>query len=201
MSPFRRSAGEDFATDRQRAMATLRGVLQEIGWDEGAEEEEGSIFVELHGTDVPVAYVHLAVSQEADCFVSYVVLRVVPPIERRGACASHIVRVNHDVLVGGFDLDFDTGRLSFKTGVSFRGDSLRAQQIRNVILASLEAVEHYGNEIVEVASDVPARSSPSASPMASRPSHSAFAVVGDSRAPAPTTIEHRARDAWPGRDP
>ena len=115
-----------------------------------SEEQGNSIFVDLEVEDVPVSYVHAAISDELEQFVFYLMFALVPPLDRRDECANLITRINHDILVGGFDLDFDTGRFCFKNGVSFHGSGLRAQQIRNVILGSMQAVELYADAIVAV---------------------------------------------------
>jgi len=140
-----------------RPLATLRAVLAEIGWSGGSDESDGNIFVDLNTQDVPVAYAHAAISDDLEQFVLHLVLAVVVATDRRDECALFITRINHGILVGGFDLDFDTGQVCFRSGVSFRGSALRAQQIRNAILGALQAVEmHAGAIAATVTSGSPA---------------------------------------------
>jgi hypothetical protein len=132
------------------AMATLRAVLAEIGWDEWSREEGDNIFVDLDIEDAPIAYAHAAISHKLEQFVFYLVLGLVPSVERRKECALAITDINGDILVGGFDLDFDTGKICFRNGLTFRGTDLRPQEIRNVILDSMLAVETYIDRIAAV---------------------------------------------------
>jgi hypothetical protein len=145
------SNAETAVSGGQHPMATLRAVLAEIGWDAMSEEQNDNIFVDLDVEDVLVSYAHAAISDELQQFVFYLMLALVPTVDRRDECALLITRINHDILVGGFDLDFDTGRFCFKNGVSFHGSALQEQQIRNVILGSMQAVELYADAIVAVA--------------------------------------------------
>jgi hypothetical protein len=132
------------------AMVTLRAVLAEIGWDEWSREEGDNIFIDLDIEDAPIAYAHAAISYKLEQFVFYIVLALMPSAERRKECALVIADINHDILVGGFDLDFETGQLRFKNGLTFRGTDLRPQEIRNVILDSMLAVETYIARIAAV---------------------------------------------------
>ena len=141
------SRAETAASDSRHRMAMLRAVVAEIGWSALSEEQDNNIFVDLNTEDVPVAYAHAAISDELEQFVFYLVLDLVPSVDRRDECALVITRINHDILVGGFDLNFDTGQVCFKNGVSFHNSSLQQQQIRNVILGSMYAVELYANAI------------------------------------------------------
>src|SRR4051812_46120476 len=95
----------DSASNSQRAMETLRSVLDEIGWSTGNDTVDESIFVDLRCDQPPVAYLHLAISREIECFVAYVVLSVRAASARRGICASHLAGVNHHIIAGSFDLD------------------------------------------------------------------------------------------------
>jgi hypothetical protein len=141
---------ETAASGSQHPMMTLRAVLAEIGWDARSEEQDNSIFVDLDAEDVPVSYAHAAISDELEQFVFYITLAHVPTVDQRDQCALLVSHINHDIMLGGFDLDFDTGRLCFKNGISFHGSELRVQDIRNVILDSMKAVETYVDMIVAV---------------------------------------------------
>lgn len=141
---------ETLNSESRDAMVTLRAVLAEIGWDEWSREEGCNIFVDLVIEDAPIAYAHAAISHELEQFVFFLVLALMPSVERRKECALVITGINHDILVGGFDLDFETGKICFKNGVSFRGTDLRPQEIRNVILHSMLAVETYIDKIAAV---------------------------------------------------
>ena len=141
---------ENLNSNSRDAMVTLRAVLVEIGWDEWSREEGDNIFVDLNIEDAPIAYAHAAISNRLEQFVFYLVLALVPSVERRKECALAITTINHDILVGGFDLDFDTGKICFKDGLRFRGTDLGPQEIRNVILDSMLAVETYIDRIAAV---------------------------------------------------
>jgi hypothetical protein len=141
---------DNLNSNSRDAMVTLRAVLAEIGWDEWSRVEGDNIFVDLNIEDAPIAYAHAAVSSKLEQFVFYIVLALVPSAERRKECALVITDINHDILVGGFDLDFETGQLRFKNGLTFRGTDLRPQEIRNVVLDSMLAVETYVDRIAAV---------------------------------------------------
>src|SRR4051812_33091615 len=98
--------------DDHDAMSTLRATLDEIGWLSLSDERGNNIFVDLDTDDLPVAYAHAAISPELMQFVLYLVLKLEPANDRRTECALVITHINSKLLVGGFDLDLDTGRLS-----------------------------------------------------------------------------------------
>lgn len=129
------------------AMETLRAVLAEIGWDAWSKEEAESIFIDLEIGDTPIAYAHAAISNEPEQFVFFIVLKLVPSAGRQKECAAAIIEINNEIFVGGFDLDFETGKICFKNAISLRGVSLRPQDARNIILDSMVAVETYLDRI------------------------------------------------------
>lgn len=133
-------------------MAILREVLAEIGWDAWSKEQDESIFIDLDIDEPRIAYAHAAISAEPEQFVFFVVLTLVPSIGRQKDCAAAIAQINHEIFVGGFDLDFFSGKICFKNGVSLRGVDLRAQDIRNVILDSMVAVQTYLERIAAAVS-------------------------------------------------
>lgn len=139
------------APSSHHPVAILRAVLAEIGWDPQGDVQGNSLFVDLEVEDVPISHAHAVVFEELEQFVFYLTFNLAPAVAQRDECAVLIARINHEILVGSFDLDVETGRFCFKYGVSYRGDVLRAQQIRNAILGSMQAVELYADVIVAVA--------------------------------------------------
>lgn len=133
-----------------RALDTLRRVLAEIGWAEGADETGTSYRIDLGAPHVPLAGVVVSIDPDAQCLV--VLANFSPPAlpERRDDVARYITRVNWDLLLGNFEMDYDHGDVRFRSSVDFTGGELKDATLRRAILTAMEIVEAHAETLSAV---------------------------------------------------
>ncbi|GAA1988697.1 YbjN domain-containing protein [Kitasatospora viridis] len=61
----------------------------------------------------------------------------------RGAVMIAITRINAELIAGGFDLDLDSGALSFRTSIDVEGDRLTPALARQLVLVNLATTDAY----------------------------------------------------------
>jgi hypothetical protein len=135
----------------QRAVDTLRKVLIEIGWEPQEDDQTASFVVDLGPPHLPVASAFAAISTDLEQFVFFVNFGLAVASGRRDEVAKLIARVNWDLTVGNFEIDYEDGHLRFKSSVNFRNAELSEMLIRNTILSAMNAVERYADALVAVA--------------------------------------------------
>lgn len=67
---------------------------------------------------------------------------VVPP-ELRDAVMEYAIRVNNELLVGGFDVDLDAGHVRFRTGMDLDDIDVNASLVRNLLYANISGMDMY----------------------------------------------------------
>jgi hypothetical protein len=65
------------------------------------------------------------------------------PAERREGVAWLAHRVNYGLLVGGFELDLDTGELRFRTSLTVSSRGLDVEQLQDVVGFNLSTMDRY----------------------------------------------------------
>jgi hypothetical protein len=129
---------------------TLQKVLSEIGWKPQRDEESGGFVVEFDPPYIPLSTAFTAVSIDLEQFVFFLNIGVAAPPERLDEVARFISRANLRLMIGNFEMDYTDGHVRFKSGVNFRGTKLSDTLIRNAILSAMNAVESYGDPLIEV---------------------------------------------------
>jgi hypothetical protein len=82
------------------------------------------------------------------CF--YAKLPAVVPADKRAVAAEFLMRVNHGVLVGNFELDFDDGEVRFKTSADVEGVELSSTFFKNLLLVNLATADRYFPGLMKV---------------------------------------------------
>lgn len=82
------------------------------------------------------------------CFLSSYPALVPGP--RRLEAAEYLTRVNFGVLLGNFELDFDTGLVRFKTSADVEGLEPSATFLRNLVDANLNTAARYYPGLMKV---------------------------------------------------
>ena len=72
------------------------------------------------------------------------------PERRRVACAELLTRINYGILVGGFEMDFQTGRINFKTSHPFAKGELDGELLKRVVGFNLNCMDKYLPAIMSV---------------------------------------------------
>jgi len=90
--------------------------------------------------------------EEAEQFAFYSVLLDEAPQERRAEVSEFIMRANHGMQVGNFEMDLDDGEVRFKTSVDVENIELDEQIIRNLVELNLMMMGIYFDGIMAVVS-------------------------------------------------
>jgi hypothetical protein len=132
-----------------RAFNTLTTWLTEEGWEPQPIEGKFAFWARYASTeDVLTCYFQIFVEREQYVFYAVPTLKV--PTGKRKDIAEFIIRVNHGMRIGNFDMDFETGELNFKSSINFRGELLSVGFIEGAIGPSIEAIDLYLPGIVNV---------------------------------------------------
>jgi hypothetical protein len=81
--------------------------------------------------------------EEAQRLIVQAVFPFQVPVARRAAMAEFMARVNYEIAVGAFEMDYNDGEVSFRAGVDVSGDRLTPALVRNVVGCSLMTSDHF----------------------------------------------------------
>lgn len=133
----------------ERGLATLKSVLDAIGWEPEPAESIAGFVVDFGEPHVPIANALAAITTD-DRFLFYLNFGFDAPAERRDECARLLARANWGLSIGNFEMDYEDGQLRFKVSVAFGGTELAEPLVRNSILAAMSAVEAYAAAFADV---------------------------------------------------
>ncbi|MEM9907744.1 MAG: YbjN domain-containing protein [Cyanobacteria bacterium P01_D01_bin.44] len=139
-------------TDEETAESPLFSVVRcffvEADWD--ILRYPDSLTLELKTRGSQSEWSCLAqVDDIQDQFLFYSFCPVTVPAECRPKLAEFCVRANLGMVLGNFELDFDTGTLRYKTSVDVEGSYLEPAMIRQLVQANLETMDHYWPAIMK----------------------------------------------------
>jgi hypothetical protein len=80
---------------------------------------------------------------ELNQLLFYSVCPVLAPLGKRGAVAEFIARANYGIVVGNFEMDYETGVIRYKTYLSADGIRLTNQVIRQVVFPNLLIMDQF----------------------------------------------------------
>lgn len=83
-------------------------------------------------------------------FVYYSLCPERAPDARRTAVADYLVRVNSGLLIGGFEMDWDTGEIRFRTSIDLRGEAMTDALMSGVVYPNHQAMIDYLPPLVDV---------------------------------------------------
>lgn len=132
-----------------RIFETVERYFEADDW-EGEQVEEGALafrFENEHGNNW--GCLALAI-EDAEQFVFYSVLLDPAPPERRAEVIDFIMRANHGMQVGNFEMDLDDGEVRFKTSIDVEGAVLDTPLCRNVVELNLMLMGLYFDGLIAV---------------------------------------------------
>ena len=74
------------------------------------------------------------------------------PQEHRSEVAEYLTRVNADLPVGAFDMDWDAGEVRFRTSIDLQGEQLTDALLRGVVLSNHQAMIDWLGHLLSVIS-------------------------------------------------
>ncbi|AFY70360.1 protein of unknown function DUF1790 [Thalassoporum mexicanum PCC 7367] len=123
--------------------------LDSKNWQYSQEEGTSNLnmgFAGEHGRWICYARIH----QEQEQFIFYSICPVDAPDFAKLRTAEFLTRVNHGLIIGNFELDFNTGEIRFKTGIDVEGSELNPALVKSLILNNVFTMDRYLNKIIDV---------------------------------------------------
>jgi len=81
--------------------------------------------------------------EERHIFIFYSIAPLQVPKKKRRAIAELIARINHGLLLGNLELNFETGEIYCKTSIDVTGDRLTHALIRNLVYTNVLTMDRY----------------------------------------------------------
>lgn len=133
-----------------KALATVKKVLSDVGWDPSETEVEGVLRVDFSSDDIPVSEAIADVRLDHERFLYYLNFREQVARQHRKETMEFVTRANFELVTGNFELNLDDGVIRFKTSIDFTQEELTETLIRNAINSAMDVVEHYTDALVDV---------------------------------------------------
>lgn len=93
--------------------------------------------------DNGIWFCYVFTQKDPEQVVFFSVCPVVAPPNKHVKMAEFLTRVNFNLLVGNFDMDFKTGQIRFKTSLNVENDRLTPALLRNLVFANLSIMDSY----------------------------------------------------------
>lgn len=126
----------------EKAFATLTQYLKDRGWKTERLSGDTAFKSEKEGDLCPLLY-YFQIKVDLEQFLFYIVPHINLFEQMLQPTAEYTCRANHGLRIGNFELDFKTGRLSFKSSLNFKGVELSPVLIDNVIEPALTAFDEF----------------------------------------------------------
>jgi hypothetical protein len=72
------------------------------------------------------------------------------PANRRAPCAELLTRINFGMMMGCFEMDFESGKIHFKATLPFARGNLNAALLENVVMVNLARMDRFLPAIMSV---------------------------------------------------
>lgn len=141
--------GEEYEGDDDEYLEEISLVeaitdfLEEDDWDYAINEQETELRLEHNPVDDEKAsYKCLGhINEEQETFIFHTKYPAFVPKSKYGSIAELIIRINANCNLGNLTMDFDTGNVSFRTGVDASSAIITPELMSNVILENVNKAE------------------------------------------------------------
>lgn len=123
------------------ALKTVKGVLERADLNP-TPLDDGTGFDAHFAKDGPEVRAQARVFEE-EKFVFYFEFGQKPSRQNIRNTVEFVTRANFDLLIGNFEMDYDSGMVRYKASLDFSGMELTALLVRNLILSAIYCVETY----------------------------------------------------------
>ncbi len=86
-------------------------------------------------------------------FVFYSICPIIVPESKRLAIAEFIARGNHDMIIGNFELDFNSGEIRYKTSINVENNQLSFSSIQILVYTNVKMMDKYIPGIISIIND------------------------------------------------
>jgi hypothetical protein len=123
--------------------------FQELDWPFLKNEEESTLQTSFRGEKGEWSC-YIFASDEQQRLVFYSICPVHATEDKLMAVAEFITRVNHGLIIGNFELDFQSGEIRLKTSIDVRGDRLSVTLVKRIVMNNLATMDIYLPGILKV---------------------------------------------------
>lgn len=116
--------------------------MRDHGWKPEAVPEQHAFKEERETQYGPITY-YFQIEPELEQFLFYISPEIRLLKEQLLPVAEYIVRANFGMRIGNFELDMKAGKISFRSGLNFKGQGLSAALIDGAVQPALKAFEEF----------------------------------------------------------
>jgi hypothetical protein len=130
-------------------LATAEAFFRQEGWAFERAKDEGILRLGFSGQSGRwLCFVEVKEALSQVVFVS----TSTEPVEKPQvpAVAEFLMRLNSELVVGGFDLDYDTGHFRFRTALDSEGSSSWAPLFKNIVMLNVASFDRFAPGVKEV---------------------------------------------------
>jgi hypothetical protein len=131
------------------AIDVVINFFNENHWKYDLEEESHRVRSGIEGQNGSWLFFISASDEQEMCFMVSMFPQKCPE-KRRKACAELLTRINYGMLMGSFELNFETGGINFKTACPFVGGGLEAAVVKEVVGFNVSVMDKYLPAIMRV---------------------------------------------------
>jgi hypothetical protein len=127
-------------------MATLfeivKGLFDQDKWN--YEQVEGRDILKMgYKADNNAWTCYAQVLEDDQQFVFYSMAPAIVPRKKKWLALEYLARANFSLIVGNFEMDFDSGEVRYKTSIDVEGSTLTYELFKPIIYANLFLMERY----------------------------------------------------------
>jgi hypothetical protein len=123
------------------------GYLDDIGSSYLRNGEETSVTFLVRMSNASFHCI-LELREAFSVIIFYSVLNIFVPEHKRKTVSELITRINNELIIGNFELDFSDGEIRYKTSIDFEGIEFTTNLLRNIIDPNLALSDDYFYPIV-----------------------------------------------------
>jgi hypothetical protein len=83
------------------------------------------------------------VNEELGQVLFYSASPVRAPLEKRMTVAEYVTRANDGIIIGNFEMSFESGEVVYKTSIDVSGSQLDQALVRNLVYANIATMDRY----------------------------------------------------------
>jgi hypothetical protein len=133
----------------KEALEQVVGLFRAKDWEFEVDEESDLVRTGIEGDNGHWQVMAIA-SDDDDALL---ILSLFPqrcPAHRRAPCAELLTRINLGMMMGCFEMDYDSGRIHFKTTLPFARGDLNSATLDSVVMLNLARMDWFLPAIMSV---------------------------------------------------
>jgi hypothetical protein len=133
----------------KEALEQVVGLFRAKDWEFEVDEESDLVRTGIEGDNGHWQVMAIA-SDDDDAVLMLSLFPQKCPAHRRAPCAELLTRINFGMMMGCFEMDYDSGRIHFKTTVPFVRGDLNSATLDSVVMLNLARMDRFLPAIMSV---------------------------------------------------